>query len=61
MNTERSLYLLTKDRLEQEKCPNCMGLGQQNNAEPGDIGYDTWECKPCKGTGFLNGDYWMIE
>lgn len=39
------------EELEKRRCPDCGGLGYCNDAEPGDIGYRSWKCSPCGGTG----------
>lgn len=41
--------------VESRKCPECSGLGEYDDSEPGDIAYNTYRCKPCKGTGFKDG------
>lgn len=51
-----SRYFEIKQELEECMCPVCFGTGESNDAEPGDIRYDTWECSHCNGTG-LNPDY----
>ncbi|WCX68768.1 anti-termination protein Q-like protein [Salmonella phage GSW6] len=40
-----------KQELEELACPECMGYGECDDAEPGDISYNTWDCPSCKGTG----------
>lgn len=32
-------------------CPECGGTGTLDDAELGDIGFNTWKCETCKGTG----------
>ena len=32
-----------------EKCPTCSGTGQCNDADLGDIYFNTWPCPECKG------------
>lgn len=44
-----------RDWLKSHACPDCRGLGKQNDLEPGDISYNEWKCPPCKGTGWLKG------
>lgn len=34
-----------------ETCPECGGIGKLNDAEPGDIGRNEWDCTECSGTG----------
>ena len=46
-------YQLAKEKLLEHRCPNCSGLGQCDDAEPGDIYCNIWECKICNGTGLL--------
>ncbi len=38
-------------KLEQCKCTYCSGTGKLDDADFGDIYYNTWECQYCKGTG----------
>ncbi|AQT25357.1 hypothetical protein PR1_76 [Providencia phage vB_PreS_PR1] len=45
-------YLELLEALKACKCPECRGLGEVNDAEPGDTQYNTWECETCQGTGF---------
>jgi DnaJ-class molecular chaperone len=37
------------------KCKTCRGLGEQNDAEPGDISSNTWTCPKCEGSGINVG------
>jgi len=37
--------------LEERRCTGCYGRGEQNDCFPGDISYNTWTCRVCKGTG----------
>lgn len=46
-----SIYQELKQQLEDCRCPDCWGKGTQNDAEPGDTWFDTWECPTCKGSG----------
>ena len=41
--------------LEMRKCPICAGLGSYDDAEPGDIAFDTFPCNACNYTGFRDG------
>lgn len=43
--------------LKNHKCPECGGLGECDDAEPGDIGFNTWVCPKCNGTGFKGGQF----
>lgn len=42
------------------ECPKCSGFGQCEDAEPGDIGFNTWTCPDCKGTGIKDGKQYKI-
>ena len=44
-------YLKIKDLILKYKCQTCTGLGTINDAEPGDISFNTTTCPACKGTG----------
>lgn len=48
-----SEYTQRKRALEQSKCPECRGLGECDDAEPGDISFRTWKCTRCGGTGIV--------
>lgn len=37
--------------VDESKCRNCGGLGEVDDAEPGDICCNTWICGECHGTG----------
>lgn len=38
--------------LIETRCDTCAGAGTCDDAEPGDIMYNEWVCKSCKGSGF---------
>ena len=40
------------DVLSRARCGKCGGSGERNDAEPGDIGFNTWVCKSCDGKGW---------
>lgn len=40
-----------REELEKRKCTECQGLGECDDAEPGDIFFLKWTCEACKGTG----------
>lgn len=42
-------------QLESAKCPDCRGMGEMDDAEPGDIYFNTWVCTSCNGTGLKFG------
>ena len=50
-----SAYHKILKQVEECRCENCGGLGTCDDAEPGDIYYNTWECTECKGSG-LNAE-----
>ena len=55
-------YQDTKSKFETYKCKECCGLGTDDDAEPGDIGYDEWPCEACNGTVFAKGIiYRLVE
>jgi DnaJ-class molecular chaperone len=35
-----------------KKCAKCDGIGEIDDADFGDIFFNTWECPDCNGTGF---------
>lgn len=38
--------------LKAKRCYKCKGHGTLNDAEPGDISFNIWECDRCRGSGF---------
>lgn len=40
-----------KQELEECACPECFGVGEWDDAEPGDIYFNTYKCSYCEGTG----------
>lgn len=44
-------YLKLKELILKYKCQTCQGTGHTDDAEPGDICYNTIVCPTCKGTG----------
>ena len=48
-------YQELKDRLKELQCPTCGGIGEYDDAEPGDISMNTYVCGHCKGTGWNDG------
>lgn len=48
-------YERVEEELNEAKCPMCQGSGEVNDADLGDISYNTYKCQPCKGTGFVDG------
>lgn len=40
-----------EDPQEPSVCTKCFGKGTLDDAGPGDIYYNTWECPSCEGTG----------
>jgi DnaJ-class molecular chaperone len=52
MYTEKvNSYQQAKLELENTRCPTCDGLGDCDDAGPGDIYFETWICPDCRGTG----------
>ena len=47
-----SKYYDAKEVLEDSKCEMCDGEGVCDDAEPGDISYNAWQCPDCHGIGF---------
>lgn len=37
--------------LQDSRCPTCYGNGECDDAEAGDMFFNTWTCPTCKGTG----------
>jgi len=52
-----SKYTEERERLCAHRCSDCSGIGKCDDAEPGDIAYNEWECTSCSGTGFKDGKY----
>ena len=49
----QSAYEQLKEQVERKACPTCKGHGEVDDAEPGDIAYNTYVCPECKGSGFM--------
>lgn len=47
-----SRYEDVEDRLSDFKCSKCHGSGEYDDAEPGDISFNTYKCTECSGSGF---------
>lgn len=47
-----SAYEQCKDILKSMRCPECGGLGEQDDLELGDIAGKVWVCPACAGSGF---------
>lgn len=45
-------YYALKNRIESFRCKTCRGLGTCDDADPGDIMFNTWTCRTCNGSGF---------
>ena len=50
-----SEYTRQLDMLEAAKCRKCYGLGEIDDAEPGDISFNHMVCPYCGGTGLTKG------
>lgn len=48
---QMSLFTDALATLADAMCKACNGSGSCNDAEPGDIYWNTWECTFCKGSG----------
>jgi hypothetical protein len=49
-------------QIEQCKCKTCHGSGECDDAEAGDIRFNTFLCTACKGTGWKDGkEHSLIE
>jgi DnaJ-class molecular chaperone len=46
-----SKYIVLLEALHGLKCPECRGLGECNDAEPGDMYCKEWTCTRCGGDG----------
>ena len=44
-------YQYALNALEQLKCPTCQGRGKCDDADLGDISFNTWTCTSCEGHG----------
>ena len=43
------------DQIKSLACKTCYGSGELDDAEAGDIRFNTFPCKKCKGTGWKDG------
>lgn len=50
MNNE---FEAAQEYLESIRCTVCNGSGECNDAEPGDIDYNSWTCTECNGEGVV--------
>lgn len=50
-----SKYEEQLEKLKDHICKNCEGEGFTNDAELGDIAFNTYKCTNCDGTGFELG------
>lgn len=48
------------DELTDHVCSVCSGTGRVNDAEPGDIAYNEWDCNQCDGSGFEHGEIYDL-
>lgn len=48
-----SKYEEELEKLEHLKCKGCHGSGKLDDAGPGDISFNEWDCKACEGTGLF--------
>lgn len=46
-----SKYYELLEELKSAKCPDCRGMGEMDDAEAGDVYFNTWVCTSCHGTG----------
>lgn len=46
-------YNRREEELEDLKCPVCSGSGTCDDADVGDISYNSWTCKLCSGSGIV--------
>lgn len=44
-------YAKLQKELEEKECPKCHGLGECDDADCGDIYFNTWKCPDCNGSG----------
>ena len=44
-------FRLMSEALEEQRCPQCHGIGKCDDADFGDIFYNEWVCPACGGTG----------
>lgn len=54
-----SVYIRDRETFAARACTECRGIGTCNDGECGDIGYSTWTCTRCGGSGYepLEGYY----
>lgn len=46
-----SEYFKQLEVLKARRCDKCHGTGECDDAEPGDMSFNTWPCPDCGGTG----------
>ena len=51
-----SKYQEARLGLEAKRCPDCCGLGEIDDAEPGDTFFRKWGCPACRGSGLKESD-----
>lgn len=54
-------YWDIRNTLTDLVCKTCHGSGKCDDAEPGDIGFNEWQCPDCDGNGFANGFAFRLE
>lgn len=47
-----SKYEEALKELKNKRCETCNGSGKQDDADLGDISFNTWTCTTCNGSGF---------
>lgn len=48
---KESAYSKLESALEKAECNTCGGIGECNDAGPGDMYFNSWVCHACKGSG----------
>jgi len=56
-----SEYQRLELQLRKARCEKCYGTGKIDDAGPGDMSYNEWDCPDCNGTGLDFSAYWMLK
>ena len=56
-----SNYEDLKDSLRPLECPTCLGHAEIDDTESGDIPFNIYKCSDCEGTGFKDGQEYVLS
>lgn len=49
-----SEYIRKREELKSLRCEMCYGLGKCDDADAGDMSFNSWECPKCSGEGMID-------